>query len=626
MLEAPLVRAACAALPQDDLLETGTPVESMRAVEAAAAGRLLAVLSPQTTLADLAEILPAGAGVTVCAYRPTRLSTDNWIQQAAEQSALIQATVFNTFENDSDLNDAAHRSLSEIADAVACDALAEDVFRSASSMTGFVHWAAAELALSDKIFAWFRTQHAFVKLLGDFDPAAVLLTAPTPEVRDSVRAVLKRRQVPPRLLVMEEAATLSGLRRRDPLPDESGEISLSSPASDVAEMAETLVAPCLDRPACRGVVASVGRRLYEPAAARLVAALGDETVDLSDLIAATAGKLRFNASVDASAARHWGGEGRRRLSNALEMGDHEVSVQLARIVRRFVSIDLPQLMLIDKTTRLAAQRLKPRFSVVMPTRHPPLRIMANNLREAGVVVHEPQVVYFSEMPRYRAPAADYLHVLDTHSARQVTGLFDFPATGIRVGGSLRSAESAPSGHVASADGVFRVVLASQPESWVGAQARLNASIAALKRLNRPWRLSLRPHPADGTRRLDAYREAAARAGVSLTFGGPLSEADLVIAGFSNLVLEAAVADIRTLVYWDKTVPPPVPYARMGLALQADSVKGLAALLQACADDAPEARALDSSRHRYLAENPLLVSGAAAAMAAFIVETERASTL
>ncbi|WEK57374.1 MAG: hypothetical protein P0Y52_12610 [Candidatus Brevundimonas phytovorans] len=572
----------------------------------------------------MAQILPTGAKVTVCAYRPTSQSTEKWIQQAAEQSALIQATVYNTLESNSDLNDAAHRTLSEIADAVARDALAEDSFRSALSESAFAHWAAAELALSDNLFAWFRTQHAFVKLLGDLQPTAVLLAAPTPEVRASVRASLQRRSVSPRLLVMEGAVTLSGLRRRNPSSSEpSGEISLRPPPGDTAEIVQSLVASHLHRLSCRGVVASVGSRLYEPAAARLLPALGDEVVDLSDLIKATAGKLRFVASVDASAAQRWGGAAHRlRLSQTLEMGGDDVSVQLARIVHRFVSVDLPQLTLIDGATRLAVQRLNPRFGVVMPTRHPPLRIMANNLREAGVVVHEPQVVYFSEMPRYRAPTVDHFHALDTYSALQMGGLFDLPAEAIRVGGSLRSAESVQNIHVASADGVFRVVLASQPEPWVGAEARLKALVASLKRLNRPWRLYLRPHPADGALRLEAYRHAAANAGVRLTIGGSLSETDLLVAGFSNLVLEAAVADIRTLVYWNKTVPPPVPYARMGLALQAGSVESLAALVQACADDAPEALALDTSRRRYLAENPLLVSGAASAMAAFIFDTEK----
>lgn len=624
MLEAQLVRAACAALPQDDLLETGTPAQSVRAVEEAAAGRFLAVLSPQTELAQLAKILPEGASIKVCSYRPTDESTTNWMRQAAQQPALIQTTVCNSFESASDLNNAVHQALSDVADSVARDALAEEVFRGVSERGAFIHWAAAELALSDKIFAWFRTQHAFVKLLDDLDPTAMLLVAPTVEVRDSVRAVLRRRETSVRLLIMEEAATLSSLRRRDRPTRDLAMISVSRSENDMMEMAESLIAPYQHLP-CEGVLASVGRRLYEPAAAQLHAVLGEKTVDLSDMIAASVGKVRFSAVVDASAAQAWGGPDRRRLEQVLEMEASDISVQLARIVSRFVSVDLPQLMLIDEATRLAVRCLKPRFGVVMPTRHPPLQIMARNLRAAGAVVHEPQVVYFSEMPRYRAPVVDYFHALDTYSAQQVQGLFDLPAKAIRVGGSLRRAEATPNDRVVAADGVLRVVLASQPEPWCGAEERLNALVAALKRLSRPWRLSLRPHPADGALRLEAYKGAAAKAGVSLNFGGSLRETDLLVAGFSNLVLEAAVADIRTVVYWSNTCSPPVPYARMGLALQVSSVEGLAGVLQACAEDAPEAMALDASRRRYLAENPLIVSGAAAAMATFIDEAKGRST-
>lgn len=620
MLEAPLVRAACAALPQDDLLETGTPAQSVRAVEEATAGRFLAVLSPQTELTQLAKILPEGTSIKVCSYRPTDDSITKWMRQAAQPPALIQATVCNSFESASDLNNAVHQALSGIADAVACDALAEKVFRGVSEHGAFIHWATAELALSDKIFSWFRTQHAFVKLLDDLDPTALLLVAPTVEVRDSVRAVLKRRQTSVRLLIMEEAATLSSLRRRDRPTRDPAKISVSRPEGDMVEMAESLIAPYQHLP-CKGVLASVGRRLYEPAAAQLHSVLGEKTVDLSGMMAATVGKVRFSAVVDASAAQAWGGADRGRLAQVLGMEASEISVQLARIVSRFVSVDLPHLMLIDEATRLAVRCLKPRFGVVMPTRHPPLQIMARNLREAGAVVHEPQVVYFSEMPRYRAPVVDYFHALDTYSAQQVQGLFDLPAKAIRVGGSLRRAEATPNDRVVAADGVLRVVLASQPEPWCGAEERLSALVAALKRLRRPWRLSLRPHPADGALRLEAYKGAAAKVGVALNFGGYLKETDLLVAGFSNLVLEAAVTDIRTIVYWRNACSPPVPYAHMGLALQVSSVEGLADTLQACAEDAPVAMALDASRRRYLAENPFLTSGAAAAMAAFIEARE-----
>src|SRR5690606_27746628 len=106
------------------------------------------------------------------------------------------------------------------------------------------------------------------------------------------------------------------------------------------------------------------------------------------------------------------------------------------------------------------RRRKPDFGLILPTRHPSLRVVARNLMAAGVPVHEVQTVYLTSMPRYRPPTATHYHAIDTYSARQVSAAFGHTEGGVRLGGIVKN--KPPKRTRRRPGGNTSIIIATQP--------------------------------------------------------------------------------------------------------------------------------------------------------------------
>lgn len=618
MLSARPLAAALAALPQVPGEPPAAPSRALEAVARASRSCLFCVLGPGVSLKDVAAVTPRGARVIAGAYQPSKSIIEAWLLEARDPGLGLNVTVIDTLQDDADLNGDAHRWLSGVADRIAGKALAEPAWAPLRERGGFWlrHAESAELRLSDRLFAWFRIHSAFAGAVAKCDVSGVCLMGVLADIAP-IRATVARLLPGVPVLEAHTGRSLSELSRRatraEPvLPDDCAldTTGLYLAVENARQDAVAAAAALVPRPI--GVALGAGGRLYGPAMQALVEALGPDVVRIDSLLT-PAVPFRPTVAVGRSAVGRWmSGSTRMALARRTGLDSATLNGRIGNLVGTFLAGDLSALLLADAASSAAASVLAPRFAVVLPTRSPILRVAARNLQVAGAVVHEAQVVYLSRMARYRAPVADLFHALDTHSAAQMATDFGLDPGAIRVGGSLRGG---PGVVVRRRNGPapLRITLASQPEMLERSLERLDAVLEALGGLELDWYLALRPHPAESDLRVNAYRTRLVDAGVPVRLDGPLEETDLLISGFSNLVLEAAVSEIRSVVYWPSPEPPPVPYERMGLALQAGSVGELSRLIADCHAEGPLIRELDRTRANYLRLNPLLGGGAAEAM-------------
>ncbi|MFN6980442.1 MAG: hypothetical protein ACK4NU_00800 [Brevundimonas sp.] len=608
------VRAAARALPQPR--GAALDIKDVRAALNRAGAKVLVVAGPDLDIADLA-VLPESSAITLTAYRPIQTVLEGWRQNIAAMGASDRIQIIDNLQHDSDLNDAFHLRLSQAADQLAKvvmdtpEVAADPYLRTFQSQ----HGEAGAIKLSDRLFAWMRVQAAFVQVLRMTQPTLVIMFDVGNE---ALRAVSASVAPTASLLAVRAGRSLRSVERADSTATSDGPFTLRADAllAQIIDQGRSTgtAARSMWTAQARGALFVVRSSLHTPLAQRLAKTLGASAVDLSELLVQFVETRRpLACNLPPAQVLKWMEQAEINETAAeLALNASTVSEHFAIIIRRFLEVDLVRLMQIDAVTASAIKACDPRFAVILPTRHPELRIAAGNCRFHGTKVHEIQAVYLSEMPRYRTPLVDRYHALDTFSVQQLQDIFGLPASAIRAGGSLRPL-SVQRANARSPDAPFRLTLATQPEPIAKSLLRLSETAAALRSVRTPWSLTLRPHPAEGQLRLDSYRAAFEEAGLEARFGGDLARTDLLVTGFSNLVMEAAVAEIRVATHLPRG-PSPVPYDVMGLAHRTSNPAALAAFIEDCAGDGPLSTNLDFSRRRYLEQNPLLGRPADAAVA------------
>lgn len=280
-------------------------------------------------------------------------------------------------------------------------------------------------------------------------------------------------------------------------------------------------------------------------------------------------------------------------------------------------------------------RTRPDVLIVAPDRFPEARIAAALAREHGIPSLFPQAAVFSASPRWKPLQADVITVHDDYTAELYRSYFGCEPDRIRTTGIPRFASllqrrdellAAP-----RADGGERVVmLALQRYADDYCDALLGAVGRALAAVDDTI-LSVRMHPRDPAERIPGYERALLRhlpaERFRVGYGGPiepeLAAADLVISGWSTVVIEAAMLD-RTVVCINLTGEPlPVPYVQMGLAAGADDEEGAVSVLSRTLQDADARAAIDARRAGYFARNPhLLTQDPAELVAAAVLDLAR----
>jgi len=237
-----------------------------------------------------------------------------------------------------------------------------------------------------------------------------------------------------------------------------------------------------------------------------------------------------------------------------------------------------------------------------------------------------QPALISDHPRYGALYADKVAVMDEHSRRVfverggvaperviVTGLPRWDSISrviseARIGSPRTVRQSLGLG---VEDRL--VVFATQALSPSYTKRMIQATMYALSS-HTDAQLVIRLHPRES---LETYKSLLAelewvgREPIMVTdidLHALLAASDLLVTGFSNVALEAALLDRPVLIVNLAGEPDALPFVQDGIALGAYSEAEVKQQLAKALDDSRTIEELQSRRHQYLYHNPQLLDG------------------
>ena len=580
----------------------------------------LAIISDKSSVSDVRRWFPAAPDLVVSGYRSSVATLDRWAMEA-QADATQGVTILDGLHADTDLYDESHKALSADADRLAGKVLADPALQDILALNGFGerHRETAVMSLSDRFFAWFRVQAGLVKLIERRRPRVALLVGLSRDIRPLVVDALNRIEPDCEIFVVEDRDSLRSERAAAPDPDDCDLFIDPTPLLATIAQLQARATGSAGSKIC-GWAAWSGERLYRGITENVVAVLrqsvdvihvSPEVFTRSQRLIVRCGRQRVRVWLDTDR------EVQERLEKALKVSQPVLQDQAAWIVSTHLAADLSGLVLNHVAFERRIARERPDFAIINPSRAPLLRVLARDLMAAGVPVHEIQSVYMTRMPRYRAPVASYFHALDTHSRDDLLATFTLDGQ-VVVAGSVEHPRLSGNRDVS---GSLTVVVATQPLPLEQMLTMVADTSHALRAMDRPFRLMLRPHPAEGDARRERYRNVVGD--LDIAFVGAetaLNEAHVLVTGFSNLAAHAAALDVRTVLFWPASDRTPVPFEKMGLAVRAHDRQSLTWILEDFSLDGPKARALDASRRTYLEGNPFLGGGAAQTVAASVLES------
>ncbi|MBW3661974.1 MAG: tetratricopeptide repeat protein [Actinobacteria bacterium] len=265
------------------------------------------------------------------------------------------------------------------------------------------------------------------------------------------------------------------------------------------------------------------------------------------------------------------------------------------------------------------ERRRPDALILAPDRFPEARIAAALARRHRVPSLFPQAAVFSASPRWKPLQADWIAVHDDHTRDLYIDYFGCAPHRILMTGIPRFtalvtrreellARARPQGSSS------RVLLALQRYAETYCERLLGAVASGVAQVP-DARLDVRMHPRDPESRGVWYEGLLARhlspdhftVGHGGAIAEQLVEADLVVSGWSTVVIEAAILDRRVLSVNLTGEPLPVPYVDVGLAdgatTEDQTRHGVVSLLT----DPAVREASDRRRHAYFERNPHLVA-------------------
>lgn len=307
-------------------------------------------------------------------------------------------------------------------------------------------------------------------------------------------------------------------------------------------------------------------------------------------------------------------------------------------LQRYAVHAFPRMMVWIESLRHIFQSAEPSTVLTVPDRHYPARIALALAQRYDVPSLTIQPALINDGPHYGPMYADRAAVIDEFS-RQVfvgrghidpkrlvlTGLprwDDIPR--LMASATQQSAQSALREKLGLRREERLITFATENIA-LGLTRRMILAVAAVLPHHPDLRLVIKLHPAEA---LESYRQLVEDPIVSecrplLTKDADLhallASSELVIAWFSNVVLEAALLDRPVLVVNLSGEPDPLPFVEQGIALGAYAEDQVQEKLWRILHDPSTAAALRTSRQRYLELNPQLLDGRATERVAALVE-------
>ena len=258
--------------------------------------------------------------------------------------------------------------------------------------------------------------------------------------------------------------------------------------------------------------------------------------------------------------------------------------------------------------------------IMIPGRHAPIRCAARAFQTAGLPTLDVQILFVSEMSRYKVPAADYCSVIDSFARNLYTEKWGLDPNTVTPVGAILLDEAIVKAKAADRASLKDELYQSQnrkiltfgcqplPDSEILAAANKLAHYAK----QRPEiHLCIKLHPAQSAalkNSLAAQSEHILGSAGQFTllhktpFWKIIATTDILVSYFSNICLMAPAFNIPVITLPTSAPTPALSLADMGLAVQAKTLADIEAKLDQLIDGKPASGPAQPPQP-YLARNP-----------------------
>ncbi len=276
---------------------------------------------------------------------------------------------------------------------------------------------------------------------------------------------------------------------------------------------------------------------------------------------------------------------------------------------------------------LFLETMRPDVMLVSPDRASEVRVVCELARRHRIPTVFPQLVFFSESPRYKPLQADYICVLDEHHRELFVGHFGARPEQVLVTGiprfdvildrRERGLRPPPD------DRTVLLVLQALGSQYNDTLVDLAADAV----LAVGGRLVVKVHPRDTAasvrhleRRVDELLGDRGEVHWETDVHDLAEASDVVVSTFSNVVFEAAMLDRPVICANLTSAPLPVPFVEQGLAFGVETADALKNAIEDLVQSGEHRSEVRARRDAYFERNPHLLVGRASDRVARIVET------
>jgi glycosyltransferase involved in cell wall biosynthesis len=274
---------------------------------------------------------------------------------------------------------------------------------------------------------------------------------------------------------------------------------------------------------------------------------------------------------------------------------------------------------LDRLFRLSP----PAVVMAVPDRWPLSRLVIEHARRCGVPSFGLQCAMISDAATYGPMFADHLATMDQRSAEiftrrggiepgriSITGMprWDNLSTTVSEARTRTALE-----RLGLSPGRRFVLFATQPFPLLTTRRMVEPVAQVLARIG-GIDLVLKVHPRESTDRYEPLVRDLSSGGVKIWIVAEadlhllLTAAELLVTGFSNVVMEAALLDCPVLTINLTGEPEPLPYAEWGIALAVHSAEEAEAAMVRILSDPKAMDHLKAGREQLRMREPQLVDG------------------
>jgi len=262
-------------------------------------------------------------------------------------------------------------------------------------------------------------------------------------------------------------------------------------------------------------------------------------------------------------------------------------------------------------------------AILLPGRDPTVRVLARALKCLSIPVTDVQVLFVSDMPRYKSPIADKLAVIDSHARAHFCEKYNYKPSDVHLMGAINLDAEVELAKACDIDDVYTsyfdapkqpvVTYALQPLSAENMLNALSWCAKAVKTMEN-FQLLVKLHPSQSDDVLSlCERVLSEKVGKAshqrwavvqhAPFHEIISISDVLLTHYSNVALTAALLGkpVGALPVSGAVLRPKPTLSDMGLATDITSVSELVLFIEKNAVNSQETTSL------YLEQNPQMAN-------------------